>query len=178
LVYGASLLRGLTNRGTPLVQVSGTEIRNALGLSQDSFIDFALLLGSDFSERLHGLGPHTAIKLLSQTRTIEGLLAHERNKPKGRKYLPEPKVTETQYLNQIELGREVFRNLPPVTDEIREQAFQIRHFDERAVHSIMKAFDLEWAYGEDKQFDYNMMLDRDFFTGQASLGGALVGNYL
>ncbi|KAG8977278.1 hypothetical protein FRB90_008852, partial [Tulasnella sp. 427] len=118
LIYGATLLRNATTRDEPLLRISGEEVRQALDLSPQSFIDFALLLGSDFTERLHGLGPTRATKLIQTFGTIEDILLSERSKDeKGRRFLPEPKLTQEEYMQQIADGRAVFSSLPPIPAE-------------------------------------------------------------
>ncbi|KAG8956960.1 hypothetical protein FRC00_004665, partial [Tulasnella sp. 408] len=64
LVYGATMLRNITTRDEPLIRISGEDVRNELNLTPESFIDLALLFGSDFTERLRGLGPTRATKLI------------------------------------------------------------------------------------------------------------------
>ena len=177
LVYGAPLLRGLTNRNSGLLHISGAEVREALELSQPTWIDFALLLGSDFSARLPGLGPHTAIKLIRDAQSIETLLEIQKKRVKGKQYLPDPEIGEAEYMAQIELGREVFRTLPPITDEMKTTMARALAYDERAVSELLGAFDLKWAIDEHRSLDHVMLLDRDFFS-ESLVPEVLSGNYV
>lgn len=65
LVFDSPMLRhvGPTSRDGELLH--GKEIRQALGYStREQWVDFCLLCGCDFIERIKGLGPVTAHKLL------------------------------------------------------------------------------------------------------------------
>ncbi|KAG6854103.1 hypothetical protein C0991_010517 [Blastosporella zonata] len=115
LVYDVPLVRNLTNRNTPLTVVSGAEIRAVLQLSQASFIDFALLLGTDFSQRIKNVGPARALKFIREHKTIERVIELE-------KKFSLPLATQA-YLDQVKIARVVFRTLPPVPEvSMLEQA--------------------------------------------------------
>lgn len=65
LVFDAPMLRhiGPVSREGELLH--GKEIRKALGFeTREQWVDFCLLCGCDFIERIKGLGPVTAYKLL------------------------------------------------------------------------------------------------------------------
>ncbi|EJU02350.1 PIN domain-like protein [Dacryopinax primogenitus] len=133
LIYEAPLLRNLTNRQLPLALISGTDVRNALQLSRESFVDFALLLGTDFTQRVKNLGPHTAIKLIRTYGSIEQLLRSQT------KYVPSsPGV----YMEQIEVARLVFSTLPPVPDSA---PFQEGIYDEQEVQALLKEYHVQVA---------------------------------
>ena len=58
-----------------LVSVSGLEVRRALEIpTQRAYIDFALLLGTDFTERIKNLGPAAAHKLIKEYGSIENVI--------------------------------------------------------------------------------------------------------
>jgi len=58
-----------------LVTVSGLEVRRALEIpTQRAYIDFALLLGTDFTERIKNLGPAAAHKLIKEYGSIENVI--------------------------------------------------------------------------------------------------------
>lgn len=141
-MYDASLLRNVTSSESPLLYVSGPEVREALELDRTQFIDFALLLGSDFSPRLHGLGPARAIKLLRSNGSIEAIIRSERLKPGGRRFLPEPKLSEAEYLRQVETGRTIFRDVCPISDEMKAQLWNRRKHNAKDVADVLAAFDL------------------------------------
>ena len=46
------MLRNITTHGSPLVSISAPDVCASLGLTHESFIDFALLLGTDFTRRI------------------------------------------------------------------------------------------------------------------------------
>ncbi|KAJ6473545.1 PIN domain-like protein [Mycena vitilis] len=108
VIYEAPLIRNLTNRTGPLMLLSGEEIRSVLQLDRSSFIDFALLLGTDFSQRIKNVGPVRALKFIRQHKSIERVIEIEK------KYTP--RVPPPAYLAEVELARLVFQTLPPVPD--------------------------------------------------------------
>ncbi|KAF9051301.1 PIN domain-like protein [Panaeolus papilionaceus] len=74
LVYEAPMLKNITARTEPLVLVNGSDVRRALSLTKPEYIDFALLLGTDFTQRIKGVGPMKALGYLRRWGSIEGLL--------------------------------------------------------------------------------------------------------
>jgi len=106
LVYGAPLLRNITSRDKALLLISGSEVRSALRLDAPSFVDFALLLGTDFAPRIRKIGPRRALQYIHKHRTIEHILTEEKQ------YLP--RVPLQSYLGAVRAARDVFVRLPPV----------------------------------------------------------------
>lgn len=153
----------------PLTLISGVEIREALKLTRASFVDFALLLGTDFSQRIKGIGPHRAIQLIRSCGSIEDLL---RTQPKIRDRL-EPRMSLEEYMHQISVARIIFDSLPPVPDTttLRNTAL-----DETKVAEVLELSGLTRLASTD---DYDeMMLQTNFFA-EASQGAtsALGGNF-
>ncbi|KAJ7266919.1 PIN domain-like protein [Mycena haematopus] len=97
VIYEAPLIRNITNRSSPLMLLSGTEIRAALELDRSSFVDFALLLGTDFSQRIKNVGPVRALKFIRQHKSIERVIEVEK------KYTP--RVPPSAYLAEVALAR-------------------------------------------------------------------------
>ena len=108
LVYEAPMLRGITARESPIVVVHGEAIRATLELDRASYIDFALLLGTDFSQRIKNVGPNRALKFIREYGSIERVVEQESKYP--------PRVAVADYLAQVDLARHVFQNLPPLPD--------------------------------------------------------------
>jgi flap endonuclease-1 len=106
LVYEVPMIKNITNRVEPLVVVSGAEVRAELNLDRDAYIDFALLLGTDFSQRIANVGPARAYKFIKNHGSIERIIELET------KY--EPKLPLEDYLAEVELGRLAFKTLPTV----------------------------------------------------------------
>ena len=100
------MIKNITNRVEPLVIVSGAEVRAELNLDRDAYIDFALLLGTDFSQRIANVGPTRAYKFIKNHGSIERIIELET------KY--EPKLPREEYLAEVELGRLVYKTLPAV----------------------------------------------------------------
>ncbi|KZV98147.1 PIN domain-like protein [Exidia glandulosa HHB12029] len=171
LVYEVPLLRGLTNLHKPLTAVSGAEVREALQLSRSSFVDFALLLGTDFSRRLRGVGPMRAIALIKEHGSIETLLAHRRDETMT------PAVRE-EYMQEVHLARAVFHTLPAVSQDAIENA-TMRPPDETRVSDLLRMYGLERAAWESDREDglakETVAFGSDFWAAQPQVGGGEIG---
>ncbi|KAF8438072.1 PIN domain-like protein [Boletus edulis BED1] len=108
LVYEAPMLRGITARESPIVVVHGETVRETLALDRASYVDFALLLGTDFSQRIKNVGPNRALKFIRQHGSIERVVQLESRYP--------PRMPVADYLAQVGVARFVFQNLPPLPD--------------------------------------------------------------
>ncbi|KAF7316414.1 hypothetical protein MIND_00160200 [Mycena indigotica] len=108
VIYEAPLVRNLTSRNLPLTLLSGKELRTTLELDRASFIDFALLLGTDFTQRIKNVGPTRALKFIREHKSIERVLDVEIKYP--------PRSPPAAYLADVESARLVFETLPPVPD--------------------------------------------------------------
>ncbi|KAI6040898.1 PIN domain-like protein [Pisolithus marmoratus] len=106
LVYGAPLLRNIANRDSPLVIVSGSDVYTSLELDRSQFIDFVLLLGTDFSQRIKNVGPQRALRFIKEYGSIERVVENEIKYP--------PRIPAAAYLAQVEVARMVFKTLPPI----------------------------------------------------------------
>lgn len=108
LVYEAPMLRGITARESPILVIHGEAIRDTLQLDRASYVDFALLLGTDFSQRIKNVGPNRALKFIREYGSIERVVEQENRYP--------PRIPVADYLAQVGLARLVFQNLPPLPD--------------------------------------------------------------
>jgi flap endonuclease-1 len=156
LVYDAPLIRNLTNRQGPLTVVSGADIRMVLELDRSAFIDFALLLGTDFSQRIKRIGPARAFKFIKAHGSIERVVEQET------KYAPQ--IPPSDYLAQVEVARTVFQTLPPIPEKnLLEQG----SVDETAVVKIMERYGLGRALLT-SHWDYGAALDGNYFQDNPS----------
>ncbi|KAG6860296.1 hypothetical protein C0995_013032 [Termitomyces sp. Mi166 len=157
LIYEAPLLRNLTNKNTPLTLVSGAEIRAVLQLDRASFVDFALLLGTDFSQRIKNVGPTRALKLIREHGSIERVIELET------KYtLP---LAPQAYLDQVQVARVVFRTLPPVPEpEMLDQ----RESDEAKVVEVLQRYGLGKEVMGMEEWDYQAALKGNYFEDNPS----------
>jgi flap endonuclease-1 len=133
LVYGAPLLRNITSKEKPLLLISGSEVQSALRLSASAFVDFALLLGTDFAPRIRNIGPSRALQYIHQYGTIEGILREEK------KYVPRACVPLRPYLRAVRDARDVFVNLPPVP---APQTLEPKEYREEDVVTILESYHL------------------------------------
>ncbi|GAA5874159.1 hypothetical protein JCM8547_008389 [Rhodosporidiobolus lusitaniae] len=116
-VYGAKQIRrvmttsGTSGRGRgkgkePMAVLDPAELREKLGLTKEEFVDFALLCGTDFTERIPFVGPAKALSLIRQHSTIERILEHE-----GATYEPVGGDVEA-YLQTVRDARSIFLGMP------------------------------------------------------------------
>ncbi|KAJ7640896.1 PIN domain-like protein, partial [Mycena polygramma] len=156
VIYEAPLIRNLTNRTGPLMLLSGEEIRSVLQLDRSSFIDFALLLGTDFSQRIKNVGPVRALKFIRQHKSIERVIEVEK------KYTP--RVPPPAYMAEVELARLVFQTLPPVPDvESLEQSK-----DDEALAVVLQRFGLGKLLMGEGEWEPEGALQGNYFSDNPS----------
>ncbi|KAF8345313.1 PIN domain-like protein [Amanita rubescens] len=153
LLYEVPLLRNITSRHEPLMMMTGSDVRTMLELDYDSFIDFALLLGTDFSERIKNLGPARALKFIREYGTIERVIASET------KYTP--RLPADAYLAEVELARTIFRTLPPVPDE--DQLIPKKRDDDEVVQ-LLQRFSLGREVLLREEWNYEAALAGNYFA--------------
>jgi len=108
--------------------MSGSEVRSALRLDAAAFVDFALLLGTDFAPRIRNIGPRRALQYIRKYGTIERILREEK------KYVPRARVPLRPYLRAVRDARDVFVNLPPVP---APQMLEPKEYREEEVATIL-----------------------------------------
>ena len=145
-------MRNIAKKTDPLIILHGSDIRTALHLDQDRFIDFAVLLGTDFSRRIKNVGPNRALKFIREYGSIEEILQREPQYP--------PREALALYLQQVEVARTVFHTLPPVPDA---SALQNQEPDDTAVQEILHKYGLwkELSHGYD--WSYPQALSGNYF---------------
>jgi flap endonuclease-1 len=154
LVYEVPLLRNITSHADPLVVVSGKDVRMNLQLDRASYVDFALLLGTDFSQRIKNVGPTRALKFIREHGSIERVLEQET------KY--RPRVPLEDYLTEVEVARSTFRTLPPIPNV---ELFEQQESDEDKVKEILRRCGLHRAAMV--EWDYEEALDNNYFDDNA-----------
>ncbi len=135
--------------------LSGPEIREGLQLSRPRFVDFALLLGTDFSERIKNVGPARALKFIKEHGTIEAIVNKETKYP--------PRTNLDAYLEEVTVARNVFHTLPPVPQSAVEAKGQR---NEAKVRAIMAKYNLAREVG----WDHETALTGNFFSDNPSSG--------
>eukprot|EP00899_Mesostigma_viride_P005794 jgi/Mesvir1/15215/Mv06445-RA.1 len=80
LMFGTPrLIRHLltpSSRNLPIMEIDLAKVLGGLKLTPDELIDLGILSGCDYCENIKGIGPTTALKLVSQHHSIEGVLEH------------------------------------------------------------------------------------------------------
>lgn len=115
-----------------------------------SFVDFALLLGTDFSARLHSLGPTRALRFIAAHGTIERVIKKES------KYAP---ADVDAYLEQVRIARQVFTTLPPVPSS---EQLATEDVDRESVTKLLGRFRLMRAAFDD-DWDPQVPLAGNYF---------------
>lgn len=114
--------------------ISGSEVRSALHLDAAAFVDFALLLGTDFAPRIRGIGPRRALEYIRKYGTIERILTDDKM------YVPRARILPEPYLRSIRDARDVFVNLPPVP---APQTIEPKEYREGEVATILELHRLQ-----------------------------------
>ncbi|GBE88735.1 hypothetical protein SCP_1401400 [Sparassis crispa] len=128
------MIQNIADRSKPLVVTSGVDVRVLLRLDRASFVDFALLLGTDFTDRIKRVGPVHAIRLIRKYGSIERVIDSMPQRP-----LPQPLHI---YLARVKDARQTFGTLAPLPHWKR---LQVREPDLEQVSRIMKGCGLSWA---------------------------------
>jgi len=75
LVNGGKLfLRNFSSDKNTVEEYCLEGILSGLDFTQDEFIDFCILCGCDYTEKINGLGPITSYKLMTKHKTIEKIM--------------------------------------------------------------------------------------------------------
>ncbi|KAG4300967.1 hypothetical protein PCANB_002686 [Pneumocystis canis] len=126
LVFNAKMLRGFmsmknlaieNNRNSFLSSnmfvIDPIDVRLNLGnISVNSFIDFAILCGTDFCNTIHGLGCFGAFFLIQKYQTIELVLenlSEFKTRDGKQKY-----IAPENYIQEVQVARKVFTHIPHI----------------------------------------------------------------
>ncbi|KAG7107373.1 Flap endonuclease 1 like protein [Verticillium longisporum] len=86
------LLRHLTyseQRKEPIQEIHLDKVMEGLGMERNQFVDLCILLGCDYLDPVPKVGPSTALKLIREHKTLEGVVDYIKNDPKSKYTLPE-----------------------------------------------------------------------------------------
>ena len=153
MVYGVPLLRNVTSGTEPLTLIEGHEVRDALDMDSSQFLDFALLLGTDFTDRIKNVGPIRALKFILSHGSIEKILEGEP------KYTPKTAISD--YLEQIKVARQVFQHRPAVPPP---ELLEVRQPNNSLVLEVLERFRLR-KFAE-KDADFSSLLGTNYFSDQ------------
>uniref|UniRef100_A0A3Q2YFJ0 Zgc:110269 n=1 Tax=Hippocampus comes TaxID=109280 RepID=A0A3Q2YFJ0_HIPCM len=77
LPFGAHvLIRQLNAKRDDIVEYSLPKLLEKLQLTHKEFVDLCILLGCDYCDKIAGLGPKRALRLIQKYRTIENVVLH------------------------------------------------------------------------------------------------------
>ncbi|KAG7140520.1 Flap endonuclease 1 like protein [Verticillium longisporum] len=86
------LLRHLTyseQRKEPIQEIHLDKVMEGLGMERNQFVDLCILLGCDYLDPVPKVGPSTALKLIREHKTLEGVVDYIKNDSKSKYTLPE-----------------------------------------------------------------------------------------
>ena len=72
--WASYLLRGFNSKKEPITEISSEEALTALGFNKEKFVDMCILLGSDYTEHIDGIGPATGFNLINTHGNIENVI--------------------------------------------------------------------------------------------------------
>ena len=85
LTFGANyLLRGLNSKKEPITEIELRTVLEELKMNQEQFIEMCILLGSDYTEHIDGIGPATGFNLIKQHGSLEKVVEEISTKKKFR----------------------------------------------------------------------------------------------
>ncbi|KAJ3755161.1 PIN domain-like protein [Lentinula raphanica] len=160
IIYEVPLIRNITSRQQPLLVISGTELRSMLKLTRAMFVDFALLMGTDFSQRIRQVGPRRALDFIRAHESIENVIeAETRFQPRG---------TKEEYLRQVNMARKVFQTLPPVPEDALESLRNEEGHSSK--YNLSRVLFIMGKYGLSREVDWDSedALKGNFFDDNPS----------
>lgn len=82
LPFGANVVVRQLNakKDNDIVEYSLPKLLEQLKISHEEFVDLCILLGCDYCDKIGGLGPKRALKLIQKHRTIENVVLHVKKK--------------------------------------------------------------------------------------------------
>jgi flap endonuclease-1 len=143
----------MTDKKRPLREIVGSEVQEALDLSYNSFVDFALLLGTDFTTRIRMVGPNRALKFIKSHGSIEEIVKLETKYP--------PSFEVDDYLKQVSSGREIFKSLPKVPSP---SMLKQTEPDEEYVLAVIERYGLSRAILVEEEDFFNVAFTNHYFN--------------
>ncbi|CAG8436930.1 11719_t:CDS:2 [Diversispora eburnea] len=76
-IYGdGPVLRQFLKKNKPIQEILPAKIRELLKFSNNQYIDFCILCGTDFAGTIRNIGPINALKMVQEHENIENILTH------------------------------------------------------------------------------------------------------
>lgn len=100
------MIKNLSTPTAPLLLVDSEALRSRLPFTADEYRDFCILLGTDASPRIPGVGPARAFALMREYGSIEAIL-------EGRIDLA--RTVDEGFMEMIRNARRLFTHLPPTS---------------------------------------------------------------
>ncbi|KAG7320048.1 hypothetical protein KOW79_017191 [Hemibagrus wyckioides] len=138
---GTVLLRQLNaKRVSEVMEFSLPKLLDILQLTQEEFVDLCILLGCDYCEKITGLGPSRALKLIQEHRTIEDVMLNINRKthpvPLGWQY----QAARRLFLDSPQSDPPCLQWSEPNEQELVNFLCQEKHIKEEKVRGRMEKF--------------------------------------
>lgn len=108
--------------------VSLNKTLKGFGLTMQEFVDFCILLGTDYNKNINGIGPTKALKLIKKYKTLDKVLKHACPEPDSDS--EESEDTQTQRQQQIDsmlVAQKYFTNaLTTIDDLVKKNKLTIK----------------------------------------------------
>lgn len=143
--------------------IHGNDVREALGLSEEAYIDFAILIGTDFSQRIKNVGPSRAYKFIKEYGTIENIIESQTKH--------QPSIARAEYLAQVNSARAIFSSLPHIPNRLKLAVMSTKAgvADQAKVEVVMERCGLGRALMVDACWDYGTALAGNYFSDNPSM---------
>jgi flap endonuclease-1 len=137
------LLRHLTfseARKMSILEIHLNEALQGLELTREQFIDLCILLGCDYCEPIRGIGPHRALQLIKQYKTLDEIVSHlDTNKYPIPQNWPYAEVRQLFIKPDIKNPDEIeLKWDPPEEEEVVKFLVHEKGFNEERVRNAMK----------------------------------------
>ncbi|XP_060762550.1 probable flap endonuclease 1 homolog isoform X2 [Neoarius graeffei] len=138
---GAVLLRQFSaKKDSEVMEFSLPKLLQILQLTQTEFVDLCILLGCDYCEKITGLGPSRALKLIQQHRTIEDVILNINKKTHPVPLTWQYEAARRLFLDSSPCELPCLQWSEPNEEELVKFLCQERHAKEEKVRRRMEKF--------------------------------------
>lgn len=139
LAFGAPLiLKNFSNNGD-VIEIHLKEILKHMDITYEQFIDICIIMGSDYSQSIKGIGPKTIYNIYKKTQSMPAFIAELRS-----------------------LNKESKKELYKIPENYLEQWKKIKAYYINAKILNPKEFDMKWKKPDRKKLLKFLCTDRNF----------------
>ena len=133
--------------GTPfytVMELDLVEVLTTLELSHNQFVDFCILLGTDYNIRIKGIGPVTALKLIKEHKSIENIQKTGKDISCLNLNVCRNEFEEKKYTDTIESGSYTIREANPnIVKELEQYGLGIYYGMIQEAHKKVQVTDAD-----------------------------------